>query len=266
MNQAINLHHFQDSFFSHVVERCVEECANHYTDRLVAVYVWGSVHRQEAVRGVSDLDLAVFVTETNEADTEWRNNHINGQLEKEFPDFAWGLIPPASTVNEAPHDTVLTDTPQEQMRNLCALHLLHNATLVFGRDVTAGLTLPPFDKSFARRALSFDPMMLARYAAGLESENKSDFALPSEPSLRLRKLARLAVLGGALLLMSQGRYKSDKGADVLPLLSTDNAQWARFLERTRILYITPTETTPTLVSEYSQELVSWLEWVQKSID
>jgi hypothetical protein len=248
MNKAINSHQFQDAFFTNVVSRCVEECVNYYGERLVAIYVWGSVHRQEAVRGT------------------WRNDQINDQLEKEFPDLKWGLIPHSNTISQAPHNTIATDTEHEAMRNRNTDYLfLYNATLVFGEDVTTGLIVPPPDKAFARWVLPTDPMKLARYAAGVETENRSNFELPKEPSLKCRKLARLAVLGGAYLLMSQGRYKSDTGADVFPLLKPD-AQWADFLDCTRIHYINPIETTPEQVDEYSKKLVSWLEWVELQLN
>ena len=266
MNQAINLHQFQDEFFAGVVARCVEECANYYENRLAAIYVWGSVQRQEAVRGVSDLDLIVFVKEASEADRKWRNNQINDQVETEFPDFAWGLIPHPTDITEAPHNTIPTDTEHQQMRNRgFAYLLLHNATLVFGEEVTKELTLPPPDKPLARWALPLDPLRLARFAAGLETQNRSDFELPGEPSLKLRKLARLSVLGGAYLLMAQGHYKSDKGTDVFPLLAR-NEEWSNFLDYTRRVYITPTATTSAEVDEYATKLVAWLEWVQKQLD
>ena len=129
-----------------------------------------------------------------------------------------------------------------------------------------GLVLPPPDRSFARWALAGDPMQLARYAAGLEAENRSDFELPADPSLKLRKLARLAVLGGACLLMARGTYKSDKGGDVLPLLSKGQEAWADFLECTGARYIHPVEASPAQVQDYSLKLIAWLDWIQRQLD
>jgi hypothetical protein len=202
VNKAINLQQFQDAYFAGVVGRCVDECARYFGGRLVAIYVWGSVHREEAVRGFSDLDMVVFVKHIDEADREWRNDQINDQLEREFPDLKWGLIPHPISVADAPHNTISTDSERQQIRNReFAALLLHDATLVFGKEVTKSLALPPPDIAVARYV--FRPvLMLARHAAGLEEQNRTDFGLPADPPRRLRKLARLAVLGGACLLMA----------------------------------------------------------------
>jgi hypothetical protein len=107
--------------------------------------------------------------------------------------------------------------------------------------------------------------MLARHAAGLEEQNRTDFGLPADPPRRLRKLARLAVLGGACLLMAQGHFRSYKGADVLPLLTSSCADWTEFLEHTRRLYITPVETTSAEVDNYTAKLVLWLQWIDNQL-
>ncbi len=267
MKKAINLDKFQDAFFAGVVARCVEECINHYQERLVAIYVSGSVQRQEAVRGVSDIDLYIFVENPNESDRDWVKDQINDQLEAEFPDLAWWKISHPIDISRAPHNTIATDTEKQQMANRSlAYDLLCDSTLVFGEDVTKGLTLPPPDRSLARWGIALDPLILACYAAGLEPTNRSDFDLPNDPSLKLRKLARLAVIGGAYLMMSQGKYKSGKGADIFPFLIATQPEWADFLKHTQSIYITPISTTATEVREYAIKLVSWLEWVQEQVD
>jgi len=112
----------------------------------------------------------------------------------------------------------------------------------------------------------FEPvLMLARYASGLEANNNTDFEFPADPSRKLRKLARLAVLGGACLLMAQGRFASYKGTDVIPLLHADYPEWTQFLERTTSLYIALTSTTPAEIHPYSLELVAWLEWINDQL-
>ena len=59
-------------FFDNFTQRHVTEYKNHFQQRLAAVYVCGSVHRGEAVPGVSDVDIHPFITdELDEADWEW---------------------------------------------------------------------------------------------------------------------------------------------------------------------------------------------------
>ena len=89
------------------------------------------------------------------------------------------------------------------------------------------------------------------YAAGLEAKNKTDFRLPEVLPHRLRKLARLAVLGGAYLLIGDGELYSFKGADVFPLLKARFPQWRAFLNETEALYIFPDPSTAdSKISDY----------------
>ena len=142
--------------------------------------------------------------------------------------------------------------------------LYYDATLVWGRDLTGESELPTFTPSWVREY--FQPALnLTRYAAGLEKENTTDFSLPNEPRLRLRKLARLSVLGGACLLMAQGRFRSLKGIDTIPVLKVSYPQWADFLNETQGLYIHLTTSSSERVSRYLSRLVKWMDWIEEEL-
>jgi len=117
MHEPAGFPQFQDQFFTEAVARCIQECALYFQERLVSIYVWGSVHRWEAVRGASDLDLIVFVSHVEESDWSWRNDQINDRLEKEFPGLSWGLIPHPVAISEAPQNFNPNDSELEQLRN-----------------------------------------------------------------------------------------------------------------------------------------------------
>lgn len=81
----------------------------------------------------------------------------------------------------------------KDMRSLhqaLGFRLHYDATLVWGRDLTGEFELPTFTSSWAREYFQ-QALDLTRYAAGLKKENTTDFSLPEETRLRLRKLARL---------------------------------------------------------------------------
>lgn len=261
---------FQDAYFTGVVARCVTECARYYGDRLVSAYVWGSVHRHEAARGASDLDLFVFVDRPDPRDRTWRNDEVNDRLEREYPDLAWGLIPHAIAAADAPRDDVPSANDHDglaRVRNReWALTLQRDATRVFGRDLTRGLTMPSPDAAVGQFAFE-QARLLARHAAGLEPANRTDFMLPTDPARRLRKLARLAVLGGACLLMAERRFRSFRGRDVLPALAASHDGWAGFLDRTQGLYVhLAADASPGRTDAYLAELVEWLAYVQHGLD
>ena len=74
----------QNEDFWDVARYCVTECCAHYDNRLLAIYVWGSVHRGEAVQGVSDLDLMILTTNApSQTDEQWRAE-VNIEVEIMF--------------------------------------------------------------------------------------------------------------------------------------------------------------------------------------
>ena len=248
-NQLKNLHVFQNDFFREAIRSHVSEYYTHFGERLVSVYVWGSVHRNEAIPGVSDLDLHSFITDASkEADLNWLKE-ASERLEQQFPETR-GLSRPRSVYK------VLQ----------VGVRLRYHSTLVWGCDLTDGLDIPFPYKSSVRRAFQ-SVWDLTRYAAGLEEENRTDFSLPDEPPLRLRKLARLGVLGGAYLLMAQGQTRSYTGTVVIPVLEKTCPKWKAFLTKTRGSYIRLTDpTTNDEVSEYLSQLVEWLDWIKTQLE
>ena len=175
-----------DPYFREAVARHVDAYHAGCGDRLQAVYVWGSVRRGEAVRGVSDIDIHALVADG--AGDDWYAA-ARAAMDAAYPGLG-ALSRPllASLLSDASKPVA------------CAFgfRLRHDATRVFGDDLVTDALVPTPDKAFARGAFS-SVRDLARFAAGQDTENKTDFDLPKVPGLRLRKLARLAVLGGAYL-------------------------------------------------------------------
>lgn len=259
-----NLSLFGEEFFSDAIQYHAYEYWTHFQNRLVAIYVGGSVHRNEAVPGVSDLDLYPFIIdEFNDADKEWFSQ-AEQRVESRYPS-ANGLCPPRC-VTEVLDGLQSTADEIAQIRSQAWVHRFrYDTTLVFGRDLITELRMSNMDKDQARDYFQcvWD---LVRYTAGLESENKTDFRLPEILPHRLRKLARLAVLGGAYLLIGRGELYSFKGTDVFPLLNSLFPKWCAFLNETEALYIAPDpSTTDSKISAYLSQLVPWVDWVEEQL-
>jgi len=243
----IGLDTINEAVFRNAARRLVDEYRAHFGDRLVATYVWGSVHRGEAVPRVSDLDLFHFITDAmRPADHEWR---LRLRQELDGHEMELGGVTGAHPVD------ILLANPSPAL-----FRLRYDATPVWGRDLTEGLDIPTPDRWWA--VMQFQsPWALTRYAAGIEPENKTDFRLPEDPSLRLRKLARLGVLGGACRLMALGRFCSYRGREVLPTLEALFPQWEPFLRETEALYIHPIVPSAEQVTDYLSKLAVWMDWV-----
>ena len=240
-DRFVNLNSIADGYFRDAVVNHVSVYCQVFAERLVSVYVWGSVHRNEAVPGVSDLDLHSFILDAFTDADRFRLRESEASLREEFRSLH-GLVRPRSV------DRV----------SQVATRLSYDATLVWGEDLTKGMEIPPPDPVGAFRY----PRELVRYAAGLQEENTTDFSLPEEPSLRLRKLGRLAVLGGGYLLMARGGGYTLNGSDVLPLLEEVSPDWRGFLRRTSEIYVHPVQPSESEVDEYLSQLVEWMEWIE----
>ncbi len=258
MNEQTDLDQRLAPYFREAVTHHVEAYRSHFGNRLLAVYVWGSVHRNEAVRGISDLDLHAFIADTFSATEEEWYRQARVDINKQFPDLA-GLSRPL------PANLLSEGTPSPAMARAFGFRLHYDATRVWGDELVTASIVPIPNLEFARGP--FEAVRdLARFAAGQDEENRTDFALPGEPLLRLRKLARLAVLGGAYLQMAHGSFRSFRGSDVLPALKNDLPEWEPFLEETEQRYILPKHGTQEEVDKYLISLMLWLDYVHQQLN
>lgn len=261
----INLNAFSCPHFRAAVSHHVEVYRAYFGERLLAVYVWGSVHRNEAVWGVSDLDLHAFIADAGReaADAAWYES-ARGEMDAQFPHLAALSRPlPASLLDEGARPDA---SPQARAAGRAfGFRLRYDATRVWGRELVSGAIVPLPDKEFARAAFPA-ARDLARFAAGRDDQNKTDFDLPNLPLPRLRKLARLAVLGGGYLLMAKGEFRSFKGSDVLPSLLNALPDWKPFLEQTAGLYVLPPAAAPEHIVEYLARLTPWMDWVDQRLN
>lgn len=278
--EPLNLGHFHNEFFREAICRHVEAYVSHFGERLAAIYVSGSVHRNEAVPGLSDLDLYPFINDPfSEADRAWTRQR-GDRLEEEFG-AACGLCP-ARTVTEEwlqgiqapsgsypivadPADGTLRQQlrPEERPAMLArslGILLRYDATLVWGRDLIEGLPIPPPDRRRAR-GWFLSPWELTRFAAGVAKENRTDFDLPEEPRLRLHELAKLAKLGGAALLMAHGEFRSLSCAAVFPALKEGFPEWRSFVEESTAAYFPVAPPPPEQLSTYLSRLLIWMNWI-----
>jgi hypothetical protein len=301
--EPLNLDRFEEPFFQNAIRRHVEAYVAHFGARLVAVYVSGSVHRDEAVLGISDLDLFSFIRDPlRPEDGAWREQ-TRADLERELgplhgltlprtltDEFVRALPDPppmglriiADAVDgtlrcqddEPGADAEATETMPAWVRGRVlrardarpwGLRLRYDATRVYGPEVIAPSLIPPPDLSWARIAF-LGPWEIVRYAAGTTRENQTDFVLPGAPALRLRYLAKLAVYGGASLLMARGQFASYRGPDVFDPLSRSEPAWAPFLSETRGLYIHPVADAAARLPSYLAGVTAWMEWVAGELD
>ena len=84
LDRFVNLDSVADGFFRDAVVDHVSVYCEVFDERLASVYVWGSVHRNEAVLEVSDLDLHPFVLDAVTDADRIRLRESEASLRKEF--------------------------------------------------------------------------------------------------------------------------------------------------------------------------------------
>lgn len=246
---------------------------------LVAVCVWGSVHRGEDVPGLSDLDVWAFTgapvaPEAHErcrAARRPRPKWLAEVLAPGRPDRPPAEIVRATLRHCAALDAGATLDPAratEARYPLLAFTLRYDATGVYGpapAELLAGRPVPAPDALLARLFLD-TPVETVRLVAGGGNHREFPVPAPTEPERRLRKLARLGVLVGAGLLMARGRFRSLRGADVLPALTAEAPSRAAFLDATARCYARVPDAGAPAPGAYLAELTTFTEWVWGEVD
>lgn len=264
-----------NAYYEALAQRIVEETLGHYGTRLISMYVFGSIHRGEAVPPLSDFDLLTIIADAvSDADHGWLTQ-ANARLAGEFPredGQEW-------MCRAHPYGRVFTTTPRqapatsEHIRmNAWLVRMQYDATLLWGRRCHDDWPLPVTDAAWARASFQ-SPRDVIRYAVRGANESMdadartaiNEWPLPQQPAARLRCLARLGVLGGAYLLCAQGAKPSFKGRDVLPALAARYPQWAGFLRETARYYIVPVDVDQVTTAAYLGELALWMQWVDAQI-
>ena len=189
---------------------------------MLAIYVFGSVHRGEALAPRSDVDLLTVISDDITVDDEGWLTEANARVAVDFPreDGATWMC------RAHPYRRIFALTPDpggmsaERIRmNAWLVRMQYDATLLWGRRLHDEWPRPITDAAWARAAWQ-SPWKVVRFAASGElpagdADARTaikEWPLPGQPMARLRALARLAVLGGAYLLIAQGAEPTFKGS------------------------------------------------------
>lgn len=174
------------------IARYVAQYQAHYADRLIAVYVFGSVHRGEANACASDLDLILVTTDGfGQQDQEWELARWQEQERVQKADgisslsvgltrassleqVLRGLQPGAEqqavetrAVRLSVDQAALSAEEDAALRSgRFARALCYDATLVFGRDLVQGTLSPMMDAAWAALYFQAPATLIARTAMG----------------------------------------------------------------------------------------------------
>lgn len=259
-----------------------------YGPTLVSVYVMGSVARDEAIPGRSDLDMGAFVSTPLPRDARQAFEDAERRRLARFAHAGDGVgrprvlgeslaagqsgLSPRELVRDALR-YVLEPQASGPSGGICqararyvtlAFALRYEVEGVYGpapASLLACRPQPEPDALFARFFLH-TPLETVRLAA--QGSWHPEFSLPASPEGRLRKLGRLAVLLCAGLLMARAEFRSLRGRDVLPGAEQVVPGWSPFLHDTARLYHRVQPGAPD-ESQYLPTLVAFAAWVEQEV-
>ena len=180
-----------------LVEELENECKAYFAERLISAYIHGSVDKQDAIYGVSDLDYYLVVSgDISSEDIQWQGE-ITEQLQHRY-----------DAVDEI-HLTV--QSVEGLMRDSFTRFILsYNATLRMGNRIES---IPEYqhcqwvepDKHLAKMRLSFAQQCFKDALSRRKPECTGE--IPKNTYYAARKLARyFVIIEGAYFLMTRNRF------------------------------------------------------------
>lgn len=201
----------------------VQQLIAYFGDRLLAIYLTGSVAYGEALVGVSDVDTFIFLdVEPSASDLAWCDA-LRQNVVLRFPVATDYLL--------APHALELLER-----ESFWRYALRYNSLQLYGTDILAALESRGFaieapSHAFALNRLGWMKPLLESLRGGSVPEYV--YHTPEMPCLAVRKLARYFVLlEGAYLLMLDDQFISFRSCDVLPALRANYPQWETLYQMT----------------------------------
>lgn len=181
--------------FQEAVDYVTEQCKGYFSDRLLAIYIAGSVYTNEAVQGESDLDYWGVTSELSEQDRIWIKQ-IEENASYQFPRIN------GFHINFRSFNSVKKET-------FTRLILEVNSKLYYGSDVIARINLTD---SLDRIAMAKQRLPFARKCLHDALQKKcpeSIDKIPENTYYASRKYARyFIVVEGAYFLMCKNSFEN----------------------------------------------------------
>lgn len=245
--------------FTPLVEDAVALCKNYFAEKLLAIYLQGSIAGGDAVPYISDLDCYTVISEELRPEDKWHSVQMEQELQKKYP-IVNGLHLSVHSQKDLSKD------------KFARFVLKYNSALYFGNDIAAALdragyeTFQP-DAEMAKGRLAFARQCFAQALAHKQPMCTGE--LPADTYYIARKYARyFVIIEGAYFLMSQNKFASFEKWEVLDKLYqyADHANpFESALDMTREILKDPKGAGITH-TEFLQRIRLFVEWMFDRIE
>ena len=242
--------------FKPLVEDATLLCKNYFAEKLLAMYLHGSIAMGDAIPYVSDLDYYIVISE--ESGNE--DNQLLEQMENE-------LQQKNSIVNGV-HLSVhsIMDLTKDKFARFA---LEYNSVLYFGNDIVKELDNSGCEKFEPNTEMAKGRLAFARQCFSQALDNKQPMCtgeIPADTYYASRKYARyFVIIEGAYFLMSQNEFESFEKSDVLNKLYKYADGFKKELDMTREILKDPKSAGITH-DEFLNRIRSFVEWMFDMIE
>lgn len=242
--------------FQTLVENTVTFCRNYFAEKLLAVYLHGSIAMGDAIPFVSDLDSYIVISgELGLEDKKWTEETEN-ELQQKYP--------VVSGIHLCVHS--VTDLAKDKFARFA---LRYNASICFGKDVAKELDNSGCEKFEPNGEMAKGRLAFARQCFQQALENIQPMCtgeIPADTYYASRKYARyFVIIEGAYFLMSQNAFESFEKWDVLRKLYMHADGFEKELDMTRQILKEPKGAGITH-DEFLKKIRPFVEWMFDRIE
>lgn len=242
--------------FKPLVEDAATACKNYFGEKLLALYLHGSIAMGDAIPYVSDLDTYIVISEELGND----DKHCIEQMEKELQ----RKHSVAKEIHLSVHSVI--DLVKDKFARFV---LKYNSALYFGNDIGQELDKSGYEKFEPNAEMAKGRLAFARQCFDQALNKKRPMCtgeIPTDTYYASRKYARyFVIVEGAYFLMSQNEFASFEKEEVLNKLYKYAEEFREELDMTSKILKAP-ERAGITHDEFLKRIRPLVEWMFNMIE
>ena len=241
--------------FSPIVEELENQCQIYFAERLVSAYLHGSIDKEDALPGVSDLDYFLIISDNLTEDDEIWVRKLEDILQSRY-----NIVDEVHLAVHAAEDL--------RANHFAIFTLKYNATLRLGTDITEIFALDENeiyrpDKELAKSRLIFAKKCFSEALNNLQPACTGE--LPNNTYYAVRKFARyFVIIEGAYFLMSLGEFHSFDKKDVMLGLRENCKGFENFFDVADMVLSDPIKAG-IAQEDFLRQARPFMEWIFEQI-
>lgn len=242
--------------FSPVVEETSILCRDYFTEKMLALYLHGSIAAGDAVPYVSDLDCCIVISEDLTRKDRQYLERMEKELQQKHP-FINGIHLSVHSVKELAKD------------KFARFALKYNSMLYLGIDIARQLDENGCERFEPDAAMAKGRLAFARQCFEQALNNEQPVCtgeIPEDTFYASRKYARyFVIIEGAYFLMSQNKFQSFAKEDVLEQLYKHTDGFEKELDMTRGILENP-KKAGVVREEFLRRIRPFVMWMFDRIE